>query len=78
MTGVQTCALPISERATQRIGQEVEVLIDDEELQEGRADFQGPEVDGTVGFIDSHYKLGDWVRTVITDSAGADLIARLL
>ena len=68
----------VSERATQRIGQEVEVLIDDEELQEGRADFQGPEVDGTVGFIDSHYKLGDWVRAVITDSAGADLIGRAL
>ena len=68
----------VSERATLRIGQEVEVLIDDEELQEGRADFQGPEVDGTVGFIDCNYKLGQWVRAVITESAGADLIGRPL
>ena len=68
----------VSERATARIGQEVEVLIDDEELQEGRADFQGPEVDGTVGFVDSNFKLGQWVRAIITESAGADLIGRAL
>ena len=68
----------VSERATARIGQEVEVLIDDEELQEGRADFQGPEVDGTVGFVDSNFELGQWVRAVITESAGADLIGRAL
>ena len=68
----------VSERATARIGQEVDVLIDDEELQEGRADFQGPEVDGTVGFVDSNFKLGQWVRAIITESAGADLIGRAL
>jgi ribosomal protein S12 methylthiotransferase RimO len=64
----------VSERATLRIGQEVEVLIDDPELQEGRADFQGPEVDGTVAFVGTDFKSGDWVRAVITESAGADLI----
>jgi ribosomal protein S12 methylthiotransferase len=64
----------VSERATKRIGQEVEVLIDDPELQEGRAAFQGPEVDGTVAFVGTDYKAGDWVRAVITESAGADLI----
>ena len=64
----------VSERATKRIGQEVEVLIDDPELQEGRAAFQGPEVDGTVAFVGTNYKAGDWVRAVITESAGADLI----
>ena len=68
----------VSERATARIGQEVDVLIDDEELQEGRADFQGPEVDGTVGFVNSNYKLGQWVRAVITETAGADLIGKAL
>ena len=68
----------VSERATARIGQEVDVLIDDVELQEGRADFQGPEVDGTVGFVDSNYKLGQWVRAVITETAGADLIGKAL
>jgi ribosomal protein S12 methylthiotransferase len=64
----------VSERATKRIGQEVDVLIDDPELQEGRAAFQGPEVDGTVAFVGTDYKAGDWVRAVITESAGADLI----
>ncbi|MEY4422478.1 MAG: hypothetical protein RL581_1016 [Actinomycetota bacterium] len=68
----------VSERATLRIGSEVEVLIDDPELQEGLAAFQGPEVDGTVGFIDTEFKLGQWVKAVITESAGADLIAKAL
>ena len=68
----------VSERATLRIGSEVEVLIDDPELQEGRAAFQGPEVDGTVGFVDTEFKLGQWVKAVITESAGADLIAKPL
>lgn len=67
----------VSARATGRIGQEVEVLIDDPELQEGRADFQGPEVDGTVAFIGTNFKSGDWVRAVITESAGADLIGEV-
>ncbi|MFM8621033.1 MAG: 30S ribosomal protein S12 methylthiotransferase RimO [Candidatus Nanopelagicaceae bacterium] len=68
----------VSKRATMRIGQEVEVLIDDPELQEGRAAHQGPEVDGTVGFVDSEFKMGQWVKAVITESAGADLIAKAL
>lgn len=67
----------VSARATGRIGQEVEVLIDDPELQEGRADFQGPEVDGTVAFVGTNFKSGDWVRAVITESAGADLIGEV-
>ena len=54
------------------------LLIDDPELQEGRAAFQGPEVDGTVGFIDTNFKMGQWVKAVITESAGADLIAKVL
>lgn len=68
----------VSERATLRIGSEVEVLIDDPELQEGRAAFQGPEVDGTVGFVDTEFRLGQWVKAVITESAGADLVAKPL
>ena len=68
----------VSKRATGRIGQEVEVLIDDPELQEGRADFQGPEVDGTVAFIGTNFKSGDWVRAVITESAGADLVGEVI
>ena len=41
----------VSLRAQARIGETVRVLIEDEELQEGRAAHQGPEVDGTTSFI---------------------------
>ena len=69
----------VSARASARIGEQVQVLIDDEELQEGRAEFQGPEVDGTVGFEgDTNLKSGQWVSAVITESAGADLIGRII
>ena len=69
----------VSARAAARIGEHVDVLIDDPELQEGRADFQGPEVDGTIGFEgDTNFRSGQWVRAVITESAGADLIGRII
>ena len=68
----------VSERAAQRIGQEVVVLIEDEELQEGRAAHQGPEVDGTTSFLGTKFGVGQYVRAHIVDSMGADLIAEAL
>ncbi len=68
----------VSERAAQRIGQEVVVLIEDEELQEGRAAHQGPEVDGTTSFLGTKFSVGQYVRAHIVDSMGADLIAEAL
>jgi tRNA A37 methylthiotransferase MiaB len=65
----------VSERAYSRIGQRVRVLIEDEELQEGRAAHQGPEVDGTTSFIGTSFKVGEYVDAVITESIGADLVA---
>jgi tRNA A37 methylthiotransferase MiaB len=65
----------VSERAYSRIGQRVLVLIEDEELQEGRAAHQGPEVDGTTSFIGTNFKVGDYVDAVIVESIGADLVA---
>jgi tRNA A37 methylthiotransferase MiaB len=65
----------VSERAYSRIGQRVRVLIEDAELQEGRADHQGPEVDGTTSFIGTSFKVGEYVDAVITESVGADLVA---
>jgi ribosomal protein S12 methylthiotransferase len=65
----------VTERASSRIGEEVVVLIEDEELQEGRAAHQGPEVDGTTSFIGTHYSEGEYVVARIVDSLGADLIA---
>ena len=49
--------------------------IEDEELQEGRAAHQGPEVDGTISFIGTDFKVGEYIDAVIVDSMGADLVA---
>ena len=68
----------VSARAQARIGETVRVLIEDAELQEGRAAHQGPEVDGSTTFIGTDYKVGDWVDAVIIDSMGADLVARAI
>ncbi len=68
----------VSLRATTRIGEQVRVLIEDEENQEGRAAHQGPEVDGTTSFIGTAYKAGQYVDGIVTQSLGADLIARAL
>lgn len=66
----------VTERAASRIGEEVFVLIEDEELQEGRAAHQGPEVDGTTSFVGTQYSAGQYVTARVVDSLGADLIAQ--
>jgi ribosomal protein S12 methylthiotransferase len=66
----------VSLRAAARIGENVRVLIEDKELQEGRAAHQGPEVDGTTSFIGSDFEVGQYIDAVIIDSMGADLVAR--
>ena len=68
----------VSDRASARIGQEISVLIEDSELQEGRAEHQGPEVDGTTSFIGTNFHEGEYVRAHISDTIGADLIAEAL
>jgi MiaB/RimO family radical SAM methylthiotransferase len=68
----------VSMRAAARIGEHVRVLIEDHELQEGRAEHQGPEVDGTTSFIDTNFEVGQYIDAVIIDSMGADLVARPL
>ena len=67
----------VSIRAAGRIGEKVRVLIEDEELQEGRAAHQGPEVDGTTSFIDTDFAVGEYIDAVIVDSMGADLVAEV-
>ena len=68
----------VSMRAQARIGENVRVLIEDAELQEGRAAHQGPEVDGTTSFIGTDFAVGQYVDAVVIDSMGADLVARPL
>ena len=67
----------VSLRAQARIGESIRVLIEDEELQEGRAAHQGPEVDGTTSFIGTSFKAGQYIDAVVIDSMGADLVAEV-
>ena len=67
-----------SQRAAARIGEKVRVLIEDFELQEGRAAHQGPEVDGSTTFIGTNYKVGQYVDAVVVGSMGADLVAEAI
>ena len=73
----------VNQRAADRIGQRVRVLIEDEESQEGRAEHQGPEVDSTTfistpGRPTAGFKVGEYVDAVDVDVAGADLVAQPL
>ncbi len=68
----------VSLRAQARIGESIRVLIEDQDLQEGRAAHQGPEVDGTTTFIGTDFLVGQYVDAVVIDSMGADLVAKPL
>jgi len=68
----------VSLRAQARIGETVRVLIEDAELQEGRAAHQGPEVDGTTSFIGTDFAVGQYVDAVVIDSMGADLVTQAI
>jgi ribosomal protein S12 methylthiotransferase RimO len=65
-----------SDRAAERIGERVQVLVEsvDDEI-EGRADHQGPEVDGTTRLTAGAYAVGDLVTATVVASEGADLLA---
>jgi ribosomal protein S12 methylthiotransferase RimO len=67
----------VAQRAEERIGQPVEVLVESvEDELAGRAVHQGPDVDG-VTRLDGAAGLrrGDLVPAVVTDTDGADLVA---
>ena len=42
---------------------------------EGRADHQGPEVDGSTRLLGGDHAVGDLVSAVVVASEGADLVA---
>ncbi|WP_395294185.1 30S ribosomal protein S12 methylthiotransferase RimO [Kitasatospora hibisci] len=70
-----------AQRAEQRIGTEVEVLIEsvDGDLVEGRAAHQAPETDGqtTLTGVD-HPEVGQFYRARVVASEGVDLVAEAL
>jgi ribosomal protein S12 methylthiotransferase len=72
------------QRAEERVGERVVVLVEtlsdgpEGRVVEGRADHQGPEVDGTTrlsGGDHGHHAVGDLVPAVVVASEGADLVA---
>jgi len=68
-----------AQRAAERIGSRVEVLVEDcdDDGAEGRAEHQGPEVDGTTRLLPrpTGYRVGELVGAVVVASAGVDLVA---
>ena len=69
----------ISQRSEMRIGEQVRVLIEDAVEQEGRAEHQGPDVDGST-FVKSRnrYRVGEYVDAIVSDVSGVDLIAQVI
>ncbi len=72
-----------AQRAEDRIGEKVEVLVESVEgdgpstLVEGRAAHQGPEVDGTTTVLDgAGLRVGDVVVAEVVGTEGVDLVAR--
>jgi tRNA A37 methylthiotransferase MiaB len=69
----------MAERAAERIGERVEVVIDEvlgDGRYLGRAAHQAPEVDGTTELLSRQPTVpGDLVTAVVTGSDGVDLIA---
>jgi tRNA A37 methylthiotransferase MiaB len=74
---VSKVALRVSEDVAQgRIGQQVEVLIE-ESGNVGRSRHQGPEVDGSTTIIsENEFEVGSFIQAVVVDCDGVDLIAR--
>ncbi len=71
----------LADRAAQRVGEELLVLIEDTGEREGRAAHQGPEVDGTTRFVGGNHSpddfaVGTYIRAQVINSEGADLIAQ--
>ena len=74
----------VARRLTERIGDEVEVMIDgrspeSELVVTGRLQGQAPDIDAMV-YLDScdpsAVRAGDLVRAIVTGASGYDLIAR--
>ena len=73
----------MNERAAERVGEEVTVLIEEiiddggEDEIVGRAEHQGPEVDGQCTVIGAEPAVGDVVRGRVVDTIGVDLVVEV-
>jgi ribosomal protein S12 methylthiotransferase len=72
----------VADRAEWRVGQPVEVLVEDAGATLGRATHQGPEVDGSVRLLCGRsgpaIELGDLVPAMVVGAEGVDLVAEPL
>ena len=69
----------ITQRAEARNGQKVSVLVEDADEQEGRAEHQGPDVDGSTCIKSRNkYRVGEYVDAVVSEVSGVDLIAQVI
>jgi ribosomal protein S12 methylthiotransferase len=68
----------MTERALERVGSIVDVMFDKHGDDEGRANHQAPEVDGTTLMPGVDVAPGTVVRAKVIDAVGADLIAALV
>lgn len=68
-----------AQRAEERIGERVEVLVEslEDDVVEGRAAHQGPEVDGTttIDNASAGIRIGDFIAARVVATDGVDLIA---
>jgi len=65
-----------TQRAEERIGERISVLVESvTDGVEGRAEHQGPEVDGITTLRGVDARVGDLVDAVVVDSTGVDLVA---
>jgi len=69
----------VAQRAEDRHGEQLRVLVervDDDGTAEGRADHQGPEVDGMTTVVDPPpgTRVGDLVDVLVTGNDGVDLV----
>jgi ribosomal protein S12 methylthiotransferase len=70
-----------AQRAEERVGEVVDVLLEErleDDVFEGRAAHQAPEVDGTVTVRGADLAVGDFVRARVVASEGVDLAAESL
>ena len=74
----------MAQRAADRVGETVEVLVEDtvgdgtDGRYEGRAAHQAPDVDGSTTLLaDRPLAPGDLVTARVVESSGADLIAQV-
>ncbi len=65
----------MNQRAEDRIGEAVEVLLDDADELSGRAAHQGPDVDGTTRLVGGSASVGRFVPARVVAAEGVDLVA---